>query len=114
MRFNLLLISDPSRSINMTEAERAAMKTEYGAYIGALRSAGVFVSTDWLTPATEAFAVRAESGETAVASGPALRGPDQVGGYFAIEVGSIDEAIEWAKLCPAARTGAVEVRGSAL
>jgi hypothetical protein len=35
---------------------------------------------------------------------------EQIGGYFVIEVANLDRALEWAELCQAATSGAVEVR----
>ncbi len=38
-----------------------------------------------------------ESGEIEVTSGPAISGPEHVGGYYIIDADSIDDAVEWAK-----------------
>jgi hypothetical protein len=35
---------------------------------------------------------------------------EHLGGYYIIEVPSLDAALEWAARCPAAPTGAVELR----
>jgi hypothetical protein len=53
----------------------------------------------FLTPAPLRKTVRKRSGESelVVEDGPAIPGPEQVGGYFIIEADSMDEAVEWAK-----------------
>jgi hypothetical protein len=38
-----------------------------------------------------------ENGGLEVEDGPAIPGPEQVGGYYIIEAESIDEAVEWAE-----------------
>ena len=48
MRYTFLLYSNPADFADMTPEDWAAQKEVYGAYIGALQQAGVFVVTDWL------------------------------------------------------------------
>jgi hypothetical protein len=38
-----------------------------------------------------------ESGEIEVSQGPAIPGPEQVGGYYIIDAESIEEAVVWAR-----------------
>ena len=38
-----------------------------------------------------------EDGSVEVSEGPALLGPEQVGGYYIIDADSVDEAVEWAR-----------------
>ena len=38
-----------------------------------------------------------ENGNLEVTQGPAIPGPEQVGGYYIIDAESIDDAVEWAK-----------------
>jgi hypothetical protein len=52
----------------------------------------------FLTPAAERTTVRKhDGGELEVCTGPAIAGPEQVGGYYIITADSLDEAISWAK-----------------
>jgi hypothetical protein len=48
--------------------------------------------------------------ETLVTDGPYAEVKEALGGYFLLECGSIDEAIEYAARIPGAETGAIEVR----
>jgi hypothetical protein len=45
-----------------------------------------------------------------VTDGPFAETKEALGGYYLIDAPSLDEAIEWAKKCPGAAYGAVEVR----
>jgi hypothetical protein len=42
--------------------------------------------------------------------GPYAEAKEQLGGYYLIEAPTLDAALQWAARCPAAATGAVEVR----
>jgi hypothetical protein len=42
--------------------------------------------------------------------GPFIETKEQLGGFFLIEVPSLDEALQWAARCPAASRAGVEVR----
>lgn len=45
-----------------------------------------------------------------VEDGPYADTREQLGGFFLIEAETLDEAMDWAARCPAAASGAVEVR----
>ena len=51
-----------------------------------------------------------ESGELKVHDGPYAETREQFGGFYIIEAANMDEALAWAKKCPAAQWGPVEVR----
>jgi hypothetical protein len=54
--------------------------------------------------------VRVRDGETLTTDGPFAETKEQLGGFYLIDVASLDEALEWAAKIPTARTGSVEVR----
>lgn len=45
-----------------------------------------------------------------VEDGPYADTREQLGGFFLIEADTLDEAMDWAARCPAAASGAVEIR----
>jgi hypothetical protein len=51
-----------------------------------------------------------KDGQRRVQDGPFAESKEQLGGFMILDLPSIDEALEWAARCPAAATGAVEVR----
>ena len=57
-----------------------------------------------------ATTIRVRSGERQIQDGPFAESKEALGGYMVFEVDSIDEAMELAAACPAASTGAVEIR----
>ncbi|WP_299726629.1 YciI family protein [uncultured Tateyamaria sp.] len=114
MRYTFLLYTDPADLANMTEAEGMAQRQAYQSYIEALNAAGVFVDTDWLQPVTTATTLTLKGGTRQVQDGPFADTKERLGGYFVIEVPDLDVAMSWAEKCPAAQTGKVEIRPSAM
>jgi len=82
----------------------------YSAYTKALSDAGVMVGGAGLQPPSTATTVRQQDGKRRVQDGPFADTKEQLGGYYVIDVADLDKALEWAARCPAASTGAVEVR----
>jgi hypothetical protein len=54
--------------------------------------------------------VRVRDGEQLVVDGPFAETKEQLGGFFLVEVDSLDEALEIAARIPGARQGSIEVR----
>jgi hypothetical protein len=82
----------------------------WGAYTQALIDAGVMRGGNALKPAMTATTVRVRDGRRAVQDGPYAESKENLGGYYIIEVDTLDEALGWAAKNPAASSGAVEVR----
>lgn len=114
MKYTFLLYSDQTNRPDSTPEERAHELAVFGEYIGALQEAGVFIDTDWLQPTHTATTLSAAGGELVVHDGPFAETQEQLGGYFIIEAPDLDVALEWAKKCPVAHYGKVEVRASAM
>jgi hypothetical protein len=58
----------------------------------------------------DATTVRVQAGQRVVHDGPFADAKEQLGGYFVIEVDTLDEALAWAERCPSATYASVEVR----
>ena len=94
--------SDPARAGEYMGA--------WGAYVGAMRASGTVVSGAGLLPPPTATTVRMRAGKRQVQDGPYADTREHLGGYFVIEVPSLDEALDWAARAPSAATGSTEVR----
>jgi hypothetical protein len=55
-----------------------------------------------------------KDGEKRIQDGPFAETKETLGGFFAIDVPDLDAALAWAKKCPAAKTGKIEIRASAM
>ena len=78
-----------------------------------MAKAGILLSLDGLHPMLKGARVTYKGGTTMVTDGPFVEAKEVVGGYWLIDVKSKEEAVEWAKKCPAVKvdSGAViEVR----
>mgnify|MGYP000208880283 CR=1 FL=1 len=53
-------------------------------------------------------------GERRVQDGPFAETKETLGGYFAIDVPNLDEAMKWAEKCPHVHYGKLEIRASAM
>jgi hypothetical protein len=110
MKYLLLIYSDENVEANMSREEMEAWMGEYYAYTSALDEAGVRLGGEALQPTATATTVRVKDGKTVTTHGPFAETAEQLGGYYAIEVDNLDEAIEWAARIPSARNGSIEVR----
>jgi len=110
MQYLLLIHDDEQGWDRLSEQEQAALMQEYGTFTAELRESGAFVGANRLRPTSTASTVRIRDGETVVTDGPFAETKEQLGGYYMIDVDSLDEALEWAAKIPSARYGSIEVR----
>jgi hypothetical protein len=110
MRYMLLIHTDESGASAVPPAEATVMSADYAAYTEALAKAGASLGGERLQPATTARRVRVRDGKRQVLDGPYADTKEQFGGYYIIDVPSIEDAVAWAERCPAASRGTVEVR----
>src|ERR1700685_2905839 len=82
-----------------------------GAYNDALGKAGVLLALDGLTPpATMSARVHFKDGKSKVTDGPFTEAKEVVGGFWIIQVKSLEEALDWASRIPGQDNEMVEVR----
>ena len=110
MQYMLLIHDDPSVWAGMSEEQVNGVMGEYFAYSAAIRDEGIFVSGDALKGRDEARTVSVRDGQRLVKDGPFAETKELVGGYYVVECGTIDQAIDAAARIPSARFGAIEVR----
>ncbi len=91
-------------------AEAQSYWAAYFAYSQALSEAGVAIGGAGLQPPALATSVRVRDGKRHLQDGPFADTKEQLGGFFNIDVPSLDKALEWAARCPASSTGTVELR----
>ncbi len=111
MRFMLLVIpkgyeSAPPDTVP-TDAKAVAAMMKYNE---SLQKAGVLLALDGLHPPSKGARVSFVGGTPKVTDGPYAEAKEVVGGYWMIDVKSKEEAIEWAKRCPASANEVIEIR----
>lgn len=65
-----------------------------------MHQAGVLVASEGLNPAAPGARIAVAHGKRYVVDGPFAESKELVGGFYLIEVGSLDEAIQWALRAP--------------
>lgn len=110
MKFLLLIYTNEATDPKPGTPDGDAMYAGYGAFTQEVMGSGKFVSGEALMPVATAKTARVRNGEKLVTSGPFAETSEQLGGYYAVEADSIDEAVEWAMKIPGASRGCVEVR----
>ena len=110
MRFMLLMIPKGYESApagTMPDAEGVAAMMRYNE---SLQQAGVLLALDGLHPPAMGARVSFAGGRPTVTDGPFAEAKEVLGGYWMIDVGSREEAIEWATRCPAGPNEVIEIR----
>jgi hypothetical protein len=94
-----------------TQEERDGMSAAFAGYTQELVEAGAIVGGDRLEPYTSATTVRVQGGDLITSDGPFAETKEWLGGYYKIDVESLDEAIEWARKIPSVtHGGSIEIR----
>jgi hypothetical protein len=110
MRFMMLMIPkgyESAKPGTMPDAEDVKKMMEYNRE---LQESGVLLALDGLHPPSMGARVSFEGGRPSVTDGPFAEAKEVVGGYWLIDVKSKEEAVEWAKRCPASENEVIEVR----
>ena len=108
-QYTLLIYGDAKRWQDVTEDEMNAIMGDYFAYTQALRDAGVYASAEALQPADTAKTVAANG---VVTDGPFAEVAEHLGGFYIVDVDTMDDALEWAAKLPGVDRGLdrIEVR----
>jgi len=73
---------------------------EMGAFNEELVKAGVMLAGEGLHPSSKGARVQFDGPKRKVVDGPFAEAKELIGGFYIVEVASLDEAISWALRCP--------------
>ncbi|AZO70601.1 MAG: YciI family protein [Mesorhizobium sp.] len=110
MRFMMLMIPGGYATAAPDVLPSAKAVEEMMKYNEELKRAGVLLALDGLHPPSTGARVSFKGGKPAVTDGPFAEVKEVLGGYWMIDVRSREEAIEWARRCPAGENDVIEVR----
>jgi hypothetical protein len=108
MQYALLIYADETSMPAKPPEDVGRMMAGYRAF--GERNAERIRGGDALHPTATATTVRVRDGERMLTDGPFAETREQLGGFYVVEAGSLDEAIVIAAEIPGARSGCVEVR----
>jgi hypothetical protein len=110
MQYLLLIYEDETALSSMSESARKEVFDGYFQLTKDLRTAGVMLGGEPLVSTSHATTVRRRAGRTTVTDGPFAETKEQLGGFYLIDVPTLEDAQRWAARIPAAATGSIEVR----
>ena len=110
MRYLLLIYGPQWDSSGMTPEQVQASMEEWTDYTADLLKRGISEGGEALENVETATTVRVRDGETLTTDGPFAETKEVLGGYYVLNCKDLDEAIEAAARCPAARDGSIELR----
>jgi hypothetical protein len=92
------------------QAERWSEMPLWNEVTESLREAGLLVANAPLHPVASVTTVRVRGDETEFTDGPFAVTKETLAGYYLLDCGDLDDALEQAARLPIARYGSVEVR----
>lgn len=99
MRFMMIIKGDDSSEAGVLPAPEVF--EAMGKYNEDMVKAGVMLGGDGLLPSSKGARVEFSQGKVTVTDGPFAESKELIAGFWIIQVTSMEEAIEWAKRCPA-------------
>lgn len=111
MRWMMIMQVTPEAAATAAETlDMAQVIATMGAYNEALQKAGVFLSAEGLSDASEGFRVDFSSAPPSITDGPHPETHEVFTGFWIIEVASREEAEHWARRCPLGPGVSLDVR----
>lgn len=109
-----ILVHEQAHIIAMRNdpVQRAALYPPIGAYLDALKEAGVFVAGAGLEEPSTATVLYAAGSGWQAQDGPYADTKEQLAGFFLIDVPDRTTALAWARRCPVLPGRTVELRGN--
>ncbi len=111
MKYALIMYESPADvAARENPAEQGRYWGAWSAYVKAINEAGIAAGGAGLQGPATSTTLRLRGGKRQVQDGPFADTKEQLGGFFVIDVPSLDVALEWAARAPNAPSGAIEVR----
>ena len=110
MRFMMLMIPKGYETAAPGTVPDAKAVESMMKYNQELQKAGVLLALDGLHPPSMGARVTFADGKPVVKDGPFSEAKEVLGGYWMFQVKSKEEAVEWAKRCPAGPNEMIEIR----
>jgi hypothetical protein len=110
MKYMLLIYAAEGAWGAATPEEQEAELAKWFGYTADLEKAGVLIAGDALHPTSSATTLRVRDGKRMTTDGPFAETKEALGGYYLLDVESLDDALAWAEKCPGAFYGSIEVR----
>lgn len=110
MQYLLLIYVDPAIYESLDPAEGQAVMDAYWKLDADAKAAGVLLSSNALHGQEQSSTLRVRNGETRVTDGPYVETKEALGGYYLVDVPTLDDARFWAAKIPDSTRGVIEIR----
>jgi hypothetical protein len=110
MKYILLVHHNEEVLGSLSETDLQQMRAESVRLANDINLSGHYLDAAPLQPVSTAVSVRVREGKRLVTDGPFAETREQLGGYFFIDAGDLDQALDIAARIPGARIGTVEIR----
>lgn len=111
MKFMVIVKASAASEAGAMPSEK--LMSDMGRFNEELALAGVLLAADGLHPSAKGARILYDGERRTVVAGPFSESKELVAGFWIIEVGSLEEAIEWMKKAPAPQddgSGEIEIR----
>ncbi|HSO34150.1 MAG TPA: YciI family protein [Labilithrix sp.] len=110
MKFMVLMIPGNKKAYEQGAMPEPALIEKMMKFNEDLVKAGVLLAGDGLHPSAKGARIDFTGGKASVTDGPFTEARELIGGYWLWQVKSKEEAIAWAKRCPAESGDQLELR----
>lgn len=113
MRFMMIMIPkvyQPGNEVGENFVPPTDAITRMMRYNEELSKAGALLALDGLQPPKAGARVKFAKSKATVTDGPFAEAKEVIGGFWIIQVKSKEEAVEWARKCPADDGDMIEIR----
>jgi hypothetical protein len=98
MKFMVIVKATAATEAGVMPSEKLFI--DMGNFNEELVKAGILLAADGLQPSSKGARIRFDGDQRTVIDGPFAETKELIAGFWMIEVGSKEEAIEWFKRCP--------------
>jgi len=110
MKYILLVHHNEEVLGSLSQTDLQQMRAESVRLANDINVSGHYLDAAPLQPVSTAVSVRVREGKRLVTDGPFAETREQLGGYFFVDAGDLDQALDIAARIPGARIGTVEIR----
>ena len=110
MKYILLVHHNEEVLGSLSKTDLQQMREESVRLANDINLSGQYLDAAPLQPVSTAVSLRVREGKRLVTDGPFAETREQLGGYFFIDAGDLDQALDIAARIPGARIGTVEIR----
>ena len=110
MQYLLLIYEAEEIWESKTPEEQGEVIAQHQRMSDKMTADGVTFSGQALMPTSSAVCVKVKNGQKQLRDGPFAETKEQLGGFYLIDVETMEQAVEYAAMLPHAEAGTLEVR----